>query len=92
MHVGNWDKLFFFLCLSGDCTIEECFSKTHSVHFNPFRDYHIFVFIAIYEKFFDYILILNCLTLTSDCLYIKREDKNKNKNKNKNKTKQKKKA
>ena len=27
--------------------IEECFSKTHSVHFNPFWDNHVFVFIAI---------------------------------------------
>ena len=40
--------------------IEECFSKTYSVHFNPFWDNHVFVFIAIYEKFFDYILLLNC--------------------------------
>ena len=40
--------------------IEEWFSETHSVHFNPFLDNHVFVFIAFYEKFFDYVLILNC--------------------------------
>ena len=31
--------------------IEECFSKTHSVHFNPFQDNHISVFIGIYGIF-----------------------------------------
>ena len=56
--------------------IEECFSKTHSVHFNPFWDNHDFVFIAIY-KFFDFyatIRILNSYTLRNDSLYIKKEE------------------
>ena len=53
--------------------IEECFPKTHSVHFNLFSDNHLFVFIAFYEKFFDYILVVNCLILRNDCLHIKRK-------------------
>ena len=40
---------------------EECFHN------------HVFVFIAIYRKSFDYISILNSFTLTNDCLYIKRK-------------------
>ena len=50
--------------------IKKCFSKTHSVHFNPFWDNHGFVFKAVYGKFFDYILIVNFLTLRNDSLYI----------------------
>ena len=40
-----------------------------------FEIYHTLVFIAIYEKFCDYILILNCQTLRNDCLYIKEKNK-----------------
>ena len=56
--------------------IVECISKTHSIHFNPFWGNHVFVFIAIYGKWFDSILILNSETLRNDDYNIKRNKPN----------------
>ena len=54
------------------CEIEECFPKLTQFTSTRF-EIIAFVFIAIYENIFDYILILNCWTLENDCLYIKRK-------------------